>query len=569
MSLLTGTGVRLALPLVLGVGLFDKILVEKGDLQLLNLIILAILGAYLVNGVLHYAQTYLLAYVGQRVIVDLRNSVFDQLQRLSLAFHERRRSGDIISRVTGDMGLVQAALTTGVADFIRDVATLAGILGMAVYIHWRLAAVSFAIFPVAAVAVGVYGRRIRTFTRQVQERLGAVTAVLQESLLGIRVVKAFNMEEYEKRRFAGHNEQSFAAAMKSTRIVATAAPVVELLLISGMTAVVWFGAREVVEARLSPGELVAFLTYAGMAAGPVAGITRTYGVFQQAFAAADRIFELLDMAPDLEEPGNAVHLGAVRGEVAFRGVSFAYEPGNWVLREIDLVARPGEVIALVGPSGAGKTTMVNLIPRFYDPTEGCVEVDGHDLREVSVTSLRRQIGLVPQESVLFGVPVAENVAYGKPEATMDEIVAAAKAANAHDFIAELPSGYLSLLSEGGGNLSGGQRQRIAIARAILRDPKILILDEATSALDTESEALVQEALARLMWGRTTFIIAHRLSTVMAAHRILVLEQGRVVEEGGHDDLLARRGAYRRLFEAQFRGKVSPHRRAVAVGDGSG
>ncbi|HEY8486516.1 MAG TPA: ABC transporter ATP-binding protein [Limnochordales bacterium] len=542
----------LVLPLVVGRDLFDRVL-SGGDLQQLHRLLALVAGLYLVRGIFHFGGAYLLAFAGQRATADLRARVHDHLQRLSLAYHQRQRVGDLVSRLTADLGMVQAALTPGLTELVRDLLTLVGSCAILVWVHWKLALLALTVLPVTGVVVDLYGRVIQRYAREMQARIGEVAGVLHESLSAIRIVKAFTLEEQQRRRFATSNERGFRAAMQSARAMATAFPVVEFLMLAAMAAVVYVGAREVLSGRLTTGELVAFLSYLGMLSGPVSSVGRFYTQLRQAAAAADRVAEILREPPEaVNAPGTVVLDPArVKGRVCFEHVSFRYEGSDGeALHDINLEVEPGEVVAIVGPSGAGKTTLVSLIPRFFDPTSGRVVLDGRDLRSLRLDSLRRLVAVVPQETVLLHLTVAENIALGRPGASRAETIEAARMANAHEFIQALPQGYDTVLGDLGAGLSGGQRQRIAIARAVLRDPRILILDEATSSLDPESEAAVQEALARLMRGRTTFVVAHRLSTVARADRIVVMDGGRIVEQGTHQELLAGGGLYARLFRLQ-------------------
>jgi subfamily B ATP-binding cassette protein MsbA len=426
----------------------------------------------------------------------------------------------------------------------------------------QLTLLMLAVVPVAVLGMILLGRLVRTISRQVQDALADVTGTAEEALGGVRTVKSFAREPYEIQRYDQGVEKLFGLAVKRVRIRSILGPIIGLVAFSTVAIVLWFGTRAVLAGTLTPGQLISFLLYTMMIASPIATYTALYSQLQQAIGASERVFELLDTPPEMQDAPDAIALPQVKGEVRFETVSFDYRDSaapagegeaREVLQEIELVARPGQVVALVGPSGAGKTTLVNLIPRFYDPTAGRILIDGHDIREVQIRSLREQIGIVPQETSLFSGSIGENIRYGKLDATQAEIEQAARDANAHDFIARLPQGYDTLVGERGMKLSGGERQRVSIARAILKDPRVLILDEATSSLDSESEQAVQEALDRLMQDRTTFVIAHRLSTVTRADKIVVLASGRIVEQGAHAELLAREGGlYRRMYALQFR-----------------
>ena len=535
--------------------LVDSVL-TGGDIvamgRMLNLIVIGVIVLFTVKGVFSYGQVYLMAFVGHRVVTDLREQVYGHLQCMSIQYHDRKHTGEMISGVTNDVAVLQASVSSGIADLLSQAVMSVGILGLMFYLDWKLSLVTLSIMPIVVWIVGKAGSKLRRITGLIQTTIADVTTVLQETLSGIKVIKAFTMETHEMERFRRQNEGNFRASMRGVKVHAVITPLIELLSVLGLAGVLWFGGRRVLEGGLTLGEFMAFLGAAGTLPTPLARLSSSYGGLNQALGAADRVFDLLDQMPEVQEPANVISIPEpVEGRIDYDSVSFAYRRDEQVLHDIELTVMPGEVVALVGPSGSGKTTIVNLIPRFYLPTSGRIYIDGCDISKVTLRSLRRQIGLVPQETILFSVSIAENIAYGRPSARMKDIMQAAKLANAHDFIMELPLQYDTPVGEKGVTLSGGERQRIAIARAILRDPAILILDEATSSLDPESEAEVQEALARLFRNRTTLVIAHRLSTIQMADRILVIDKGRIVESGNHKELVALGGLYARLASLHF------------------
>ena len=521
--------------------------------EALGKICVAFLVLFFVKSLFGYLQTFLMVTVEQRVIRDIRNSLFSHLNELSLSFFHGQRTGQLISRITNDVMLVRKALVATFANLFREALLAVLYLALAVWISWRLALITLVVLPPIVLLMAQIGRRLRKRSARLQERMADITSTLEESIAGMRVVKAFGMEDYERERFFRHTWSYFRTSIRLEVLSAVAGPLVEYLGVIGVVAILWYGGRQVILGdEVSPDWFLVFLGSVLSALQPLRKVSRANNDLQIGLAAGGRVFDVLDSEPSVVGPVDGKVLDGFSDRISFEGVCFSYETGDVVLHDVDLSVASGEVVAIVGPSGAGKSTLLDLLARFYDPTVGRVTIDGVDLRDVDLKSLRRLLGIVTQETILFNDTVRNNIAYGLDGAADEEILAAAEAANAHGFISAMPDGYNTEIGERGVMLSGGERQRIAIARAILKNPPILILDEATSSLDTESERLVQEAIEHLLRGRTVLVIAHRLSTVRNADRIVVLDGGAVRETGTHEDLMSLGGLYRYLYDMQFR-----------------
>ena len=528
----------------------DDIFMKK-NAAMLKWIPIAVVAIYLLKGLCTYVQTVLMNFIGQRVVADIRNRLYQVIQTQSMSFFTKNQTGILMSRITNDVNSMQGAVSEAVTSLLKDSFTLICLMFVIFYRDWQLALVAMVIFPVTIYPIATFGRKIRKLATRTQVTMGSLTTLLQETISGARIVKAFGREDYESSRFSRENENLLKLTLKSVTISAVSSPFMEFLGGVGIAAIIFYGGYQVIQGVSTPGTFFSFLAALILLYEPIKRLTNVNNTIQQGIAGAQRVFSIIDAVPEIRNKPEAIPLPAISKAIDIRNVTFRYEDTP-VLKQINLTVRAGEAVAFVGMSGGGKTTLVNLIPRFYDVSEGQILIDGRDIRDVTMESLRAQIGIVTQQTILFNDTVRNNIIYGDIEKTEADVIRAAKAANAHHFIMNLPEGYDTVIGEQGTKLSGGERQRISIARALLKDAPILVLDEATSSLDTEAEIEVQEALENLMKGRTTLVIAHRLSTIRNADRIVVLVNGEIVEEGTHEALLDKKGEYFRLYQMQFK-----------------
>jgi len=530
--------------------LWDVITVNHDAARMTGLIGV-FLGLVLVQGICSMGHSYLTAWVAHRIVADFRIHVFAHLQTLSVSFFSRRRTGELLSRLMNDVTLMQSIATETPIDTAKQPVTFIGGIVFLFVMNWRLCLLILILLPLLVLVARFFGRKLKSLSTSIQDHTAALSTLTEEVISGIRIVKSFVQTGRETRRFSEQIERNLSLSMRRAGIMALFIPVISLLTFSAAAAVLWYGGRQVIDGAVSPGDLFAFVLFAGILIGPFSSAARVFGQVREAQGATQRVFEILDAQPEIHDTPTARPFDRVTGHLRMEHVGFSYDARQPVLTDFSFDAQPGQLIAIVGPTGAGKTTLINLIHRFYDPTDGRITVDGVDLRNITLDSWYRQISLVPQETILFGGTILDNIRYGNPQADDESVQAASRAAHAHDFIVDLPDSYQTLVGEKGVNLSGGQRQRIAIARAILKNPRLLLLDEATSSLDSESERLVQEALERLMTGRTTFVVAHRLTTIQRADRILVLNKGLLVETGTHHELMDRKGLYQYLYSLRL------------------
>jgi subfamily B ATP-binding cassette protein MsbA len=520
------------------------------SLSIFRLLPFALIALFIFRGVCRFIQQFCITYAGQLGVQDIRNEIYLRNMRLSLRFFNNHPTGVLMARVLNDVSMMQNGLSEILMSVFRDSLTALGLLGLVFYLDWKLAIITLIVVPLMIFPTRIIGRHIKRLAKLGLERISDISCILQETFSGIKVIKAFGLEEREVDKFKSANLRFLNFARKTLKYEALHTPIMEIITSFGIAGVIWFGGSHVLSGQMTADAFISFVVAMGMIYSPIKKLLNVYSIVQRSIGAAERVFEIIDEKPEITDRPDALHLERARGEVELRDVSFSYnnEP---VLSNVSLSAKKGEVIALVGPSGAGKTTLVSLIPRFYDVGSGSISIDGIDIRSLKVHDLLQQIALVDQETILFNETIANNIKYGKTDATDAEVERAARAAYAHDFITEMPEGYRTNIGDRGVRLSGGQKQRICIARAILKNAPILILDEATSALDTESEQMVQQAINNLMSNRTTFVIAHRLSTILHADTIVVLDKGVVVERGSHHQLLESSGLYKKLYDMQF------------------
>jgi len=552
--------ISLALPLIVR-NMINAVVVLKNS-DLLNSLTRDLVIIILFQAAFAITHNYILGFIGHRVTADFRIELFSHIQSLSLRFFQGRRVGEILSRMSSDITVIQNALVSIPVAVLRQTITLLGALAIIFYLNWKLTGLILLVLPPLMLFARIFGKRLRNLSEKVQDKIAQALVVLEEVASSIKIVKSYTREPYEKKRFENEIESAFEQSIGKVRISSSFGPLILGLTFLVSTILIWYGGQQVMQGTTTPGELAAFFLYALIMAGPIGTFVKIYTQLQETLGAMRRVNEILDTKPLVNSPENPVKLTSLKGHVCFSEVIFGYEDGTPVLNNISFDIHPGKTVALIGPSGAGKSTTVQLLLRFFDPQSGKIQIDGNDLKSLDLESYLSQVALVPQETLLFGGTIRENILYGKLDATDTEIIEASKSANAHEFIVEFSNGYDTLVGEKGTKLSGGERQRIAIARALLKNPKVLVLDEATSALDNQSEMLIQDALEKLMAGRTTFIIAHRLSTVHNADKIIVLNKGKIVESGTHKELMANEGLYHHLYTMRLIEAESPSEASV-------